>query len=404
MARSVVQTHRTNFRAVFFGILQFVLLMLVPSVVGWQTANAHAPRENYVWVNVEQDHLSGRFEINARDIKSKLKIDLDAAGPDRLTGVQQSAATVQAYLSKHFAILDNGVPMPVQFQAPGLFEGNEDFVQYPFRTETLPTTSKVTVESSVFLTPDLMKDDRLHRSMLIVAYNKKTNEEFGGETVALVFTPDQKSRDIDLDNPSTILSYKDFIWQGALHIWAGIDHVLFLLVLLLTAVLRNENGRWVPVNRLAPAAWNMLVIVTVFTVAHSITFALTVLGFISVNTVLIETIIAASIIAVALNNIFPRYAAHTWMLIFVFGLFHGIGFASAMADLQFRTVLIHKILLRFNIGVELGQLAIVAVAFPLLYWLRNKSFYRKALVYPLSVAAILLASLWVLERSGVLSA
>lgn len=383
-----------------------VFFLLVLSLLAGliQPASAHALRENYVWVNVEADHLSGRFEINASDIKNKLGIDLDALGPDRLAGVRATASQVQAYLAKHFAILDNGQPLEIQFLNPGLFDENPDFVQYPYRTAQMPASSTVEIKSSVFLTEDMMKNDRLHRSVLVVAYNKKLDRDFGAETVALVFSPGSTSRIIDLDNPSTILSYKDFIWQGALHIWAGIDHVLFLVVLLLTSVLRFAGKKWEPEARLRTAGWNILVIVTVFTVAHSITFALTSFGFINVNTVLIETIIAASIIAVALNNIFPRFAAHAWILIFVFGLFHGIGFASAMSELQFRNVLIHKILLRFNIGVELGQLAIVVIVFPILFWLRKKSFYQKGIVYPLSIAAILVAALWVLQRSGVIAA
>ncbi|MGH1360031.1 MAG: HupE/UreJ family protein [Burkholderiaceae bacterium] len=380
-------------------MLLFAICVLAASM---QSANAHALRENYVWVNVETDHLSGRFELNARDIKSKLGIDLDAIGADRLAGVRASADKVQQYLVEHFAILDGGQPMAIQFGPPGLFEGGSDFVQYPYRTSRLPSNAKVEIQSRVFLTEDMMKNDRLHRSVLVVAYNKAVGKDFGEETVALVFSPSNTSRTLNLDEPSTILSYKDFIWQGALHIWAGIDHVLFLVVLLLTSVLRYSEKRWEPEPRLRTAGWNILVIVTVFTVAHSITFGLTALGFITVNTALIETIIAASIIAVALNNIYPRYAAHAWVLIFIFGLFHGIGFASAMSDLQFRNVLIHKILLRFNIGVELGQLAIVAVVFPLLFWLRKKAFYQRWVVYPFSIAAIVLAALWVLQRSGVL--
>ncbi|MFK7962989.1 MAG: HupE/UreJ family protein [Burkholderiaceae bacterium] len=382
-----------------------IMLLAFGLLAGFmQPASAHALRENYVWVNVEVDHLSGRFEINVRDIKSKLGIDLDAPGADRLANVKATADQVQAYLAENFAILDNGKPIKFEFQEAGLFKDGPDFVQYPYRTAELPSDSTVEITSRVFLSEDMMKNDRLHRSVLVVAYNKAKDKDFGEETVALVFSPDATTRTIDLDNPSTILSYKDFIWQGALHIWAGIDHVLFLVVLLLTSVLRYAGNKWEPEARLRTAGWNILVIVTVFTIAHSITFALTSFGFIQFNTALIETIIAASIIAVAINNIFPRFAAHAWILIFVFGLFHGIGFASAMSDLQFRNVLIHKILLRFNIGVELGQLAIVAVVFPILFWLRNKAFYLKGIVYPFSVAAIVVATLWVLQRTGLIAA
>ena len=123
-----------------------IMLLAVGLLAGFmQPASAHALRENYVWVNVEVDHLSGRFEINVRDIKSKLGIDLDAPGADRLSNVKATADQVQAYLAKNFAILDNGKPLKFEFQEAGLFKDGPDFVQYPTGPQGCPVPQPSTL-------------------------------------------------------------------------------------------------------------------------------------------------------------------------------------------------------------------------------------------------------------------
>lgn len=361
-------------------------------------ALAHAPGENYVWLNVGEDALAGRFEINVDDLRDKLGLDVDAAGATRLDGVRASEATVRGYLDEHFAISDADGKIPLEFGEATLFDENGEYVQYHF-TAPLPRDLEAVIENRVFLTPELMREDRLHRSLLVVEYNEISGGDFGAENVALVFSPRKPVQEIDFAEPGTALQWKDFLWQGVLHIWAGPDHVLFVLVLLLTTVLRPAaGGGWTPIRSFRPAFLNTVKIVTLFTVAHSVTLSLAALDLVSVNSRLVESVIALSIIAVALNNIFPRFSAHTWVLIFAFGLFHGLGFASVMGDLQFRTVLIERILVLFNVGIELGQLAIVAVAFPLFYLLRETRFYRPLVVNPLSGLATAVAAVWVVQR------
>ena len=175
-----------------------------------------------------------------------------------------------------------------------------------------------------------------------------------------------------------------------------------MLTLLLTTVLVVQGKQWVPIKDFKSACIKTLKIVTLFTIAHSITLSLAAYGLVSLNSALVETIIALSIIVVALNNIFSRFNSHAWIWIFLFGLFHGLGFASVMADLQFRAVNLSKILVMFNIGVEIGQVVIVLIAFPLLFILRKSPYYRKLVVIPLSVLAILLAGFWVFERTGLI--
>lgn len=377
--------------------------ILLLAVLFWSSAlSAHSRQENYVYLNVEADNLSGMFEINVNDIRTKLNIDVDEGDRPRLEGMVETADRVQQYLSENFQLSESGSLINLEFQTPTLFEDNADYLRYPFKA-SLPSGTVLTVFNSIFLTPDMMKNDRLHRSMLVIEYNRRESLEFGSEHVAIVFTPKRLTQDVDLTDPPGILRWQDFLVQGVLHILIGYDHILFITVLLLATVMRVRGGRWKPVSRFRSALWKTLKIVTIFTIAHSITLSLAALGLVNVDAVIVETVIALSIIGMALTNIFPKYATHNWMLIFLFGLFHGLGFASVMGDLQFRNVFLEKILIMFNVGVELGQLSIVIVVFPILFLIRKKSYYKTVVMNVISIIAIMVSLLWVAERTGLIA-
>jgi len=366
----------------------------------WTTnVSAHSLKENYVYLNVEQEHLSGMFEINVNDLNSKLNVDVDSGYENRLSGVIGTSSGVKDYLIENFRLSEAGSRITLEFQEPTLFEDNNDFIRYPFKAN-LPEGSVLDIYNSVFLSSDLMKQDRLHRSMLVVEYNRRAELEFGAENVAIVFTPNRLTQEIDLTDPPGILSWRDFLYQGVMHILIGYDHILFIVVMLLATVMTAKDGQWTPVSRFRSAFWNTLKIVTIFTIAHSITLSLAALDLVNVNSAVVETIIALSIIGMAINNIVPTFSSHSWLLIFGFGLFHGLGFASVMGDLQFRNVFIEKILILFNVGVELGQLLIVIIVFPILFLIRKKPFYKVYVVNTISIAAIAISLLWVAERTG----
>jgi hypothetical protein len=187
--------------------------------------------------------------------------------------------------------------------------------------------------------------------------------------------------------------------QGVLHIWIGIDHILFLVALMLTTVVVWRDGDWQPVDRFGQAMWRLLKIVTVFTLAHSITLLLAALDIISLPSRLVESVIALSIVLVALNNIFPRVREGGLWIILVLGLFHGLGFASVMGHLPFRMVDLLGVVIGFNAGVEIGQIAIVAVLFPILYLLRRSRLYEPVVLKGVSAVLIVVAGWWLLERS-----
>lgn len=381
----------------------FVFIAILTTIIFSGQALSHAKQENYIWVNVDSDGINGRFEVNINDVKKKLNIDIDAAGEDRLAGVVATASEVQRYLKANFEMSDSNGVIEYEFTTISLHESGPDFIQYGYTTNTVPSDNILTIKNSIWLTKPYISNDRMHRSLVVVEHNEVVDQEFGKGNVALVFSPNKTVQEIDLKNPGSILEWKEFLWQGMVHIGIGLDHILFIVVLLLSVVVVYKNGQWEPVLSFKKAFLNTLKIVTIFTIAHSITLSLAALELVNLPVSFVETVIAASIAAVAINNIFPKYSAHSWILIFVFGLFHGLGFASVMGDLQFRHGLIERILLMFNVGVEIGQLLIVAVVFPILFWLRNKSFYKTIVVNALSVLAIIVSFYWMAERTGILS-
>ncbi|MPZ33330.1 MAG: HupE/UreJ family protein [Rhodospirillales bacterium] len=173
-----------------------------------------------------------------------------------------------------------------------------------------------------------------------------------------------------------------YLGLGVEHIIGGIDHLLFLLALL----------------ALATSLWQTVKIVTAFTVAHSITLSLAALGVVDVPSSIVEPLIAASIVWVAVENLVaPAGAARRWLIAGVFGLIHGLGFASMLTELGLSQDDLVRALIGFNIGVELGQLAFVAVVMPPLVWLARPGRLPH-LPQILSVIVALVGAVWLVER------
>ena len=176
-----------------------------------------------------------------------------------------------------------------------------------------------------------------------------------------------------------------FVAFGFLHILPkGLDHVLFVLGLYLGA--RSLKS--------------LLILITCFTLAHSITLGLATLRIIAVSPRVIEPLIAASIAWVAVENCFraARRDRFRPMIVFGFGLLHGLGFASALSVLDVPKGEFLASLLSFNVGIELGQLTVIAGAFAATGWAFHRSWYRPRLATPASVAIACIAAIWTVQR------
>lgn len=187
--------------------------------------------------------------------------------------------------------------------------------------------------------------------------------------------------DTDRGTGTTFLSY---LKQGFEHILPeGLDHILFVLGLFLLC------RAWKPI----------LIQVTTFTAAHTITLALATLGYVSVDPKIVEPIIAASIAIVALENIFrPTYGKFRLLLVFIFGLIHGLGFAQRLIDERIPEGSVISALLGFNVGVELGQLAVIGLAVAATFWIKDEDKYRRWVVIPASALIALAGIAWAYQR------
>jgi len=164
----------------------------------------------------------------------------------------------------------------------------------------------------------------------------------------------------------------------------GLDHILFVVGLCLLS------------TRVKPLLWQA----TAFTVAHSITLALSMKNIIVVPPAIVEPIIALSIMFVAIENLFIS-ELKPWriMIVFLFGLIHGLGFASALNEIGLPRNKFYTSIFSFNVGVELGQLAIIAMVFAILILpFRKTSGYRKMIVYPISIIIAVVAGYWTIMR------
>lgn len=179
--------------------------------------------------------------------------------------------------------------------------------------------------------------------------------------------------------------FKSEVKRGFLHVLPlGLDHVLFVLGLFLM------SRKWKP----------LIFQVTTFTLAHTITLWLASAGWVKLSPSLIEPIIAASIVFVAVENIVRRDYSHWRLLVvFVFGLIHGLGFAGVMSTRLDSTSSLVVGLLGINVGVELGQLAVIAIAFAATFWISSQENYRKFVVVPGSILIALAGIWWVVERT-----
>ena len=377
------------------------VVFLVALLIGAsrEEAGAHATGENYIFLSVKADVIEGHFEIHEKDLKEKLGITmLNGTKEEVEAALTASSAKVQSYIREHFSMAPgNGAPYTLTFGETKLFdlESAGRFAQYHFKIPITGVPDKLKFDHRM-----LYENDRLHRAVLTFFYNHRTGKEYDGEFAALIFSERTPEQELDLTGDlQGTLKPLQFIWEGVWHIWIGIDHILFLIVLLLPAVLKRQDNEWQPVTDFSKAGWNVLKIVTVFTIAHSITLTLAALDWVRVPSRIVESVIAISIVLVALNNIFPKVRGGSIAIIFALGLFHGLGFASVMGDLPFRVAEIKRVLLGFNVGVELGQIAVVVPVFGLLFLLRKWRYFNRVILIGGSCLAGGVALFWFVQRA-----
>ena len=350
-----------------------------------QIAQAHTQSNAYLFIRTSPSGVSGEWHLALRDLEDAVGLDANDDGVITWGELSARQSAVCAYALSRLHLQGDGRPGTLavrQMLVDNHSDGAYAVVRFDVTGFGRPKNLDINYQA-------LFDIDPKHRGLLRL--------ENSGQTTVGVFSPETPDQHFDLGAPART-PFFTFVGQGIWHIWSGYDHILFLLALLLPGVLKRQQGAWEPVTAVRPAVTNILKIVTAFTVAHSITLSLATLGLVHLPVRLVESSIAATVVVAALNNVIPFFAERGWMVAFSFGLLHGFGFANALADLGLHTGQMAATLLGFNLGVEIGQLTIVAVFMPLALSIRHLLFYQRFVLQAGSVAIMVVSSLWLAER------
>jgi hypothetical protein len=349
--------------------------------------HAHKPSDSYLTLAINGARVEGQWDIALRDLDFAIGLDTNADGEITWGEVRAKHAEIAAYAISRLDLSAAGNSCPMRV-VEHLIDDHTDGAYAVLRFEANCGEAFDVLQARYSLFSDI---DPQHKGLLRLEYQ--------GQSRAAIFSPEKATQQFTLIKASKFAQFIDYVREGVWHIWIGFDHILFLLALLLPAVAVRKNGAWFAVEAFKPAFWNVLKIVTAFTVAHSITLTLATLGVVSLPSRLVESVIAASVVAAALNNVLPIFSERRWAIAFAFGLVHGFGFASVLSDLGLPKDALVLALVGFNLGVEIGQLAIVAVFLPLAYQLRYTLAYRRLVLTGGSLFIAVLAAVWFVERA-----
>ena len=360
----------------------FLLLLLVTN-----TAWAHKPSDSYLSLSISGTTVRGQWDIALRDLDYAIGLDGNGDGAITWGELRQRQDAITAYALSHVSISAGQVPCPTEAQ-DHLADYHTDGAYAVLRfSATCPKTPvDLAVEYRLFF-----DFDPQHKGLLRL--------EHAGKTKTAIFSAEAKARTLDVTRSSAFQEFLDYTREGIWHIWIGYDHILFLLSLLLPAVLYRKARDWLPVIEIRSALLEVVKIVTAFTLAHSITLSLAALHLVELPARVVESAIAASVVLVALNNLYPLFHIQRWVVALAFGLVHGLGFANVLTDLGLPGGALVWALLGFNLGVEAGQLAIVGTFVPLAYTIRRTLLYRRVVFGLGSLAIALVATFWFVERS-----
>ncbi len=361
-------------RAAFVGRRIGLIALLLGTMLSARSAHAHGLNTSYTTITVLPERLSVVFAFTLVDMDAHFHIN---ANGDAVISQEELHAAVPAmyeYFEAHATLTMDGSKVHLQWEQATLTEdaANQEFVNLAF---SAPLHTK---PSAVFVAFDLSPFElfgQTYTNLVKVVAGDRIQQ-------AIVSLDNRRQQFLLAEEPPLRAQLGQFTLLGIKHIFLGYDHIMFLLALIII------GGR----------LWSLVKIVTAFTIAHSVSLILATLQVVTLPPRLIESGIALSIVYVAAENFFVEGVGHRWVLTFYFGLVHGFGFASVLRELGLPTKGLVLSLLAFNVGVELGQIAIVAVLFPITLWIAKQRFRRHVIV-ALSSVILCFGIGWFIERA-----
>ena len=355
------------------------LILLLCCASAW----AHQASEGYLNYRVDGADVEQRLDLALRDLDRDLGLDADGDGTLSWGEVRTRWPDIERLAADGLRFTADGTPCALQRRDPPQLDDHSDgrHAVLVSHWRCPAVVRELQIDYRVFASTDAG-----HRALARLA---------GAAGEPLVLVPGAGPQRLGVEGRGLA----GFVVEGMAHIASGLDHVLFLVTLLLVAVWRRDGARWAPRASARGAFAETLKLVTAFTVAHSLTLGLAASGVIDPPTRWVESLIALTVLLAALDNLRPFVPGPRWAMVAMFGLVHGVGFAGPLKDLGLRGAELVLPLLGFNVGVELGQLAVVALLLPVALALRGRAAYRRWIVPIGSSAIAVLAALWLAERS-----
>ena len=372
------------------------ILIAFASAPSW----AHQLSDSYLQLNEDHELLQGKLQIAVKDLEMAIGLDGNADGNITWGEIRVKQVAIDRYIlsrltvTQHLSVSETECQLtPQTHQIEKLNSGV--YLLIPFMTDCNNNAANLEIKYNL-----LFDINPSHRSFItrITAKNTATKVVSPQAPLAAFNADTLHSSTAHSNTGSWQENFSTFVREGIWHIWNGIDHILFLSALLLPAVFRKTPHGWQTTESLKMVFKDVFAIVTAFTLAHSITLTAASLKLIELPTAVVESAIAFSVGLAGINVLYPIFGNRRWQIALAFGLIHGFGFASALQDLTLPEDSYLLCLIGFNVGVELGQMAIVMVLLPSIYLIRATNFYQR---FALPIGAYSIATigfLWTIER------
>ena len=359
------------------------LVCVLVSTPAW----AHKPSDSYLSLTIHDNAIAARWDIAVRDLHEAIGLDADDDGAITWGEVRAKHQEIGAYALSRLILTSEEQACPAEPSAHLIDEHTDGaYAVLLFAAACAGPITQLHADYRL-----LFDVDAQHKGLLRLTH--------GRQTTTAIFSRESPTQHFTVGETSRWMQVRQYFTEGVWHIWLGYDHVLFLLALLLPAVLTRTANRWNASENFSSVCWEVLRIVTAFTLAHSITLSVATLGLVTLPSRVVESAIAVSVLIAGLSNLYPQLIGRRWVVAFAFGLIHGFGFAGVLAELGLPPDALLLSLVTFNLGVECGQLVLVAGVLPLAYVLRHKRTYQRVVVAAGSLATAGIALLWLIERA-----
>ncbi len=350
----------------------WVYLLWLLSWTAHPSAFAHDLYKSYTWIEVGDTAVTTTFTFDVKDVAKVLGVQ----APDEVRSTHILSSREQEivdFFAGHVSLTLGGRPLQLQRGRAEFVqdEAGNRFVQVAFTSPISAPAWKLRVGLHLFTALG-----NRHTNLAKIVH--------GDEVQQALFTVDKPDQDFVLSASNVPVAplALQFVWLGMNHIFIGYDHILFLLGLIV----------------IGGSFRNLVKIVTAFTLAHSLTLVLAALQIVLLPTRLVESVIALSIVYIAVENFFVKDSDQRWLITFVFGLMHGFGFASVLTELGLPRSGLAVSLVSFNVGVEIGQIAIIGLVFPVVQAF-SRTRWQKQLVLGLSSVILVFGLIWFFQRA-----